>query len=72
MADTVDLAQAHEERLRAQAVEAAVAAAKIGGDGAQDCQLCGDEIPPARRAANPGALTCIDCQQRLERAMGGR
>ena len=32
------------------------------GEGATHCIECGDEIPPARRAALPGARTCVPCQ----------
>jgi phage/conjugal plasmid C-4 type zinc finger TraR family protein len=32
------------------------------GEGSEHCIECGDEIPPARRAALPGARTCIHCQ----------
>lgn len=72
MADTVDMAQAHEQRLRAQAVERAVAAARIGGPGADRCHECGEPIPEERRMAVPHAMNCTACQALLERAMGGR
>jgi len=32
------------------------------GDGLDDCEECGEPIPPARRAALPGARTCVACQ----------
>ena len=32
------------------------------GEGTEDCVLCGDEIPAARRRALPGARTCVECQ----------
>jgi len=32
------------------------------GEGATHCIECGDEIPAARRAALPGARTCVHCQ----------
>jgi phage/conjugal plasmid C-4 type zinc finger TraR family protein len=32
------------------------------GDGAENCDECGDEIPEARRKALPGARTCVSCQ----------
>lgn len=35
-----------------------------------DCLGCGEEIPPARRAAVPGCCLCCDCQADAERAMG--
>jgi phage/conjugal plasmid C-4 type zinc finger TraR family protein len=43
------------------------------GDGELYCQVCGDEIPEARRRAMPGARTCLHCQSGLDRrpALGG-
>lgn len=43
--------------------EAAIARARaaLAGAGASDCRVCGEPIPPARRAALPSATTCIDC-----------
>jgi phage/conjugal plasmid C-4 type zinc finger TraR family protein len=32
------------------------------GEGADECDDCGAEIPPARRAALPGTRTCVGCQ----------
>ena len=32
------------------------------GDAAKFCLECGEEIPEARRAALPGAHTCVACQ----------
>jgi phage/conjugal plasmid C-4 type zinc finger TraR family protein len=32
------------------------------GEGSPHCIECGEEIPLRRRAALPGARTCIDCQ----------
>ncbi len=32
------------------------------GDGLEDCEVCGETIPPARRRALPGARTCVACQ----------
>ncbi len=31
------------------------------------CISCGEEIPPARIAANPKASRCVDCQAKKER-----
>ena len=51
--DTVtDAVSAARARMRAQ--EAAI--------GALDCDECGEPIPAARRAALPGARTCVACQ----------
>jgi phage/conjugal plasmid C-4 type zinc finger TraR family protein len=32
------------------------------GEGETHCEECGEEIPPARRLALPGARTCVPCQ----------
>lgn len=33
------------------------------GNGRADCEDCGAQIPSRRRAALPGARTCVACQQ---------
>lgn len=68
MADLIDLAQAHEQRLRERAVAQALAAARVGGAGSDVCHSCGEPIPAEWRRAVPHALTCTSCQARLERA----
>lgn len=37
-------------------------------DSAEECAVCGTDIPQARREAYPGAQTCVHCQEELERA----
>jgi len=37
------------------------------GDGLEDCEACGEEIPPKRRAALPGVRTCVTCQAERDR-----
>jgi phage/conjugal plasmid C-4 type zinc finger TraR family protein len=32
------------------------------GESAEYCEQCGDEIPEARRLAQPGTKTCVACQ----------
>jgi len=32
------------------------------GEGAEECDDCGEPIPPKRRAAIPGVRTCVACQ----------
>lgn len=32
------------------------------GEGADECEECGEAIPAARRAALPGTRTCVSCQ----------
>jgi phage/conjugal plasmid C-4 type zinc finger TraR family protein len=39
------------------------------GPGEVYCQVCGDEIPEARRKAMRGARTCVDCQSGLDRRL---
>ena len=36
------------------------------GEGAEDCDECGELIPLARRRALPGARTCVACQSRRD------
>lgn len=36
------------------------------GDGSDECDDCGEEIPPARRAALPGTRTCVACQSKRD------
>lgn len=38
------------------------------GEGLEDCEACGEEIPEKRRAALPGVRTCVACQSKLDRA----
>jgi phage/conjugal plasmid C-4 type zinc finger TraR family protein len=32
------------------------------GEGAMDCEECGEPIPERRRLALPGVRTCVECQ----------
>jgi phage/conjugal plasmid C-4 type zinc finger TraR family protein len=32
------------------------------GEGLEDCEVCGEDIPEARRRALPGTRTCVPCQ----------
>lgn len=36
------------------------------GSGATHCEGCDDPIPAARRAVNPSARLCVECQSELE------
>jgi phage/conjugal plasmid C-4 type zinc finger TraR family protein len=40
------------------------------GESAEDCDVCGEPIPEARRKALPGVRTCVACQS--ERDAGRR
>jgi phage/conjugal plasmid C-4 type zinc finger TraR family protein len=46
----------------ADAVAAARARMAAAGEGSDDCVICGEPIPEARRRALPGARTCVQCQ----------
>jgi phage/conjugal plasmid C-4 type zinc finger TraR family protein len=65
MSDDLDNAQLLEERKRTTGV--ALVSARLDGNGADRCVVCGDDIPPARRRAVPAAERCEPCQSRLER-----
>jgi phage/conjugal plasmid C-4 type zinc finger TraR family protein len=39
------------------------------GEGAEECEECGDPIPLARRRALPSARTCVACQSRRDAAV---
>ena len=46
-------------------IEDAVARARSqlrGGESAEQCEECGETIPPARRDAIPGVRLCVGCQ----------
>ena len=58
-------ASALEQAQRDQALH--LIQAQVQGSGQADCDICGELIPPARRAAAPGAIRCIHCQTTFER-----
>jgi RNA polymerase-binding transcription factor DksA len=43
------------------------------GEGSEECVICGEPIPEARRRALPGARTCVACQSARDKmpAVGG-
>lgn len=43
---------------------------KLQGQGAEECEECGVEIPAARRRAAPWAVCCVECQSLRERRHG--
>ena len=54
----------------------AIAAARARlaeGEGCEECVICGEPIPEARRRALPGARTCVQCQSARDKrpALGG-
>ena len=58
------LASALEANERADAI--AAAQRMLQGQGRQECDACGELIPPERRAAAPFATHCLPCQAALE------
>ena len=46
----------------------AARAAMPAGEGSDECVLCGDDIPEARRLALPGVRTCVACQAERDKA----
>lgn len=66
-----DLAMAMDERETAElsAIDAALGRIADGSYG--QCSDCGVDIPTARLHANPAALRCVACQDKLEHAHGG-
>ncbi len=45
----------------------AARAAMPSGDSAQECDLCGADIPEGRRKALPGVRTCVACQSERDK-----
>lgn len=45
----------------------AARAAMPAGEGSEECVICGDDIPEARRKALPGARTCVACQSERDK-----
>ena len=39
------------------------------GHSAEECDNCGERIPPKRRAALPGVRTCVACQSERDKAV---
>ena len=53
-------------------VKDAIAAARArmpAGEAAEECDDCGEPIPPRRRAALPGVRTCVACQAERDKAV---
>lgn len=61
-------AETRRDRDELALVEAALRRLESGHYG--ECLECGESIPASRLAAQPAALRCMACQERLERAPG--
>ena len=66
-----DLAFALEERESAELVAIDAALKRIADGSYGLCVDCGASIATARLHANPTAMRCVGCQEKLERARGG-
>ncbi|MBA1234764.1 TraR/DksA family transcriptional regulator [Pseudomonas stutzeri] len=62
--DVTDRASGLEEADRIGGV--ALVQARLQGQGAEECEECGIEIPAARRKAYPSAVCCVECQSLRE------
>lgn len=62
--DVTDRATGLEEADRIGGVQ--VVRDRLMGQGAEECEECGIDIPAARRKAAPWAVCCIDCQSLRE------
>ena len=51
--------------------EVEIALRRIADGAYGECMDCGEVIPGARLGANPGAVRCVPCQQRVEARSGG-
>ena len=63
--DVTDRASGLEEADRIGGV--ALVQARLQGQGAEECEECGIEIPGARRRAAPWAVCCVECASIRER-----
>lgn len=62
--DVTDRATGLEEADRIGGV--ALVQARLQGQGAEECEECGIDIPEARRKAYPSAVCCVECQSLRE------
>ena len=68
--DEADRAEALIEATTANALARIQAAQRQAGQA--DCADCGEPIPASRRAANPAAIRCRECQEIYERRHRGK
>lgn len=61
----IEMGEMVEADARARAIAQAQAA--LAGEGLDECEDCGLDIPDARRAALPSATRCVRCQTLHER-----
>jgi phage/conjugal plasmid C-4 type zinc finger TraR family protein len=65
--DIADIAQHYTEQLdELRRIERAARPAYTAGDSADDCMVCGTQIPSERQIAVPGVDMCVDCANMAE------
>lgn len=64
--DSIDKASQLEEAQRKAAIEAARGSVSDDNESFEECIICSDKIPLARRKAIKGCKTCINCQREME------
>lgn len=70
MVDIVDRAQAHEEKLREQAlrhIPQLYDGYEVDTDTPRFCEDCEEQIPLARVKVVPHCTRCVECQERAEK-----
>ena len=65
----VGIVQAVRDTRELDAVEAALR--RVADQSYGECIDCGETIPRARLEANPAAVRCVPCQERVEAKAGG-
>lgn len=70
MADEVDIST--DAILDAPGIRAAAIRESLLGEGQDECEDCGCEIPGARRAAMKSAIRCVPCQEIVDIKNKGR
>ena len=63
MADEIDLANDHAEKVLADRLDARV---RYEGESAEECTDCGEKIAQARRLAVKGCVRCTACEDVME------
>ncbi len=65
----MDIADIANDNLLLQLEQRLAARPSVQGVSAEDCEDCGDPIPPARQVAmaGRGCVRCIECQGLAER-----
>ena len=64
--DDIDFANETMEQVQADALNA-WRRKQVSGPGSSVCIDCEEDIPEARRKAQPSCVRCIDCQDEFEK-----